>query len=88
MFKGIKKNRKKAAKVFSMVALVIVVASVMSLFAFASMDSYTLSAEMLEPVLEGAAANVGVIVPIGIGLFVIILGVTLIPLVFSKFKRG
>lgn len=44
-----------------------------------------ITAEMLEPVVEGVSANIGVIVPIGIGLFAILLGVKLIPKILGSF---
>ena len=40
---------------------------------------------MLKPVVDGVAANLAVIIPIGIALFAILLGVTLIPKVIKKF---
>ena len=85
-----KPNAKIMRKVLAVAAILVVAVSMMSFFSFASpttADSYTLTPEMLEPVLEGAAANVAVIVPVGIGLFVILLGVSLIVIVFTKFVR-
>jgi len=43
---------------------------------------------MLEPVLEGVKANIGVILPVGIGLFAICLGIRFIPRIFRMFSKG
>ena len=44
--------------------------------------------EMLTPILDGIIANVGVIIPVGIGIFAIIIGVRLIPRAFRWFGIG
>ena len=49
------------------------------------LESVAISTEMLKPVVDGVAANLAVIIPIGIALFAILLGVTLIPKVIKKF---
>lgn len=49
------------------------------------LESVAISTEMLKPVVDGVAANLAVIIPIGIALFAILLGVTLIPKVIEKF---
>ena len=51
----------------------------------AGLESVAISTEMLKPVVDGVAANLAVIIPIGISLFAILLGVTLIPKVIKKF---
>ena len=53
--------------------------------ATAGLESLAISTEMLKPVVDGVAANLAVIIPIGIALFAILLGVTLIPKVIKKF---
>lgn len=53
--------------------------------ATAGLESVAISTEMLKPVVDGVAANLAVIIPIGIALFAILLGVTLIPKVIKKF---
>ena len=88
MFKRIKKNRKRAARIFSVMALALVFICMMSVFAFAATPDPAITSEMLEPVFDGVKANLAVIVPVGIALFAIILGITLIPWIFSKFKKG
>lgn len=47
--------------------------------------SPVITTEMLQPVVDGVGANIGVIVPVGIGLFAILLGVKLIPKVLGSF---
>ena len=49
------------------------------------LESVAISTEMLKLVVEGVADNLAVIIPIGIALFAILLGVTLIPKVIKKF---
>lgn len=47
-----------------------------------------ITSDMLSPVLEGVTANIGVILPIGIGLFAICLGIRFIPRIFKMFSKG
>lgn len=42
---------------------------------------------MLKPVVDGMAANVAVIVPVGIIIFSILLGVGMIPAIIKKFAN-
>ena len=56
----------------------------LSVPAFASGSSSTPGAGDVA-VVDGVAANLAVIIPIGIALFAILLGVTLIPKVIKKF---
>ena len=51
----------------------------------APLESVAITTEMLKPVVEGVADNLAVIIPIGIAIFAILLGVTLIPKVIKKF---
>lgn len=56
--------------------------------AFASSDplpSIAITQDMLKPLLDGVVSNVGVILPVGLGLFSILLGVKLIPRLISRF---
>lgn len=55
---------------------------------FAAGTTVAIDSAMLEPILEGVAANVAVIVPVAIGLFVIVLGIGFIPKIFKKFSKG
>ncbi len=44
-----------------------------------------ITTDMLRPIVNAVSANIGVILPIGIILFGILLGVTLVPKVIKKF---
>ncbi len=41
--------------------------------------------EMLSPILDSIKANIAVIIPVGIAIFGIMIGISLIPKLFSKF---
>ena len=45
------------------------------------------TAEMLSPLVDGVTANVAVILPIGIALFAIFIGIGLIPSLIKKFAK-
>lgn len=47
--------------------------------------SATITQDMLQPLVDGVTANVGVILPVGLGLFAIFLGISLIPKLIKKF---
>ena len=44
--------------------------------------------EMLQPVVTGFSANVGVIIPYAIALFSIMIGLKMIPKLFKAFMAG
>ena len=46
-----------------------------------------ITADMLKPLVDGVVANVGVIVPVGIVLMGILMGVRLIPGLMSSFMK-
>lgn len=48
----------------------------------------TITEEMLQPLIDGVSANVGVILPVGLGLFAIFLGIALIPRLIKKFTSN
>lgn len=50
-----------------------------------SVSNVAITSEMLKPLVEGVTANIGVILPIGIGLFAIIIGVNMVPKMIKKF---
>lgn len=79
-------KRFKKMLVFGFVLAVLVVA--MGISAFASAGGAGITGDMLEPVLEGVTANIGVILPIGVGLFAIVLGIKFIPRIFHMFTRS
>ena len=43
------------------------------------------TAEMLEPVADAVTSNLGVLLPVGIGIMAIMIGVALIPRIIWKF---
>jgi hypothetical protein len=47
--------------------------------------SAAINESMLQPLIDGVTANVGVILPVGLGLFAIFLGINLIPKLIKKF---
>ena len=50
-----------------------------------NLPTIAITEEMLKPLVEGVVANVGVILPIGLGLFAIFLGIRIIPGLISRF---
>lgn len=59
--------------------------------AFASPPSdvpgVAITTEMLAPITDAVTANIGVILPVGIAIFGILIGVGLIPTIISKFAK-
>lgn len=53
-----------------------------------SLPSVAITEDMLSPLVEGVVANIGVILPIGLGLFGIMIGVRIIPSLINRFLRG
>ena len=49
-----------------------------------TLPTIAITEEMLTPLVEGVVANVGVILPIGLGLFAIFLGTRIIPGLISR----
>ncbi len=61
----------------------------LTMFSFAADPAdAAITATMLEPVLQGVKDNIAVILPVGIGLFAIVLGINFIPKIFKKFLKG
>lgn len=54
----------------------------------ASATTATINEAMLQPLIDGVTANVGVILPVGMGLFAIFLGISLIPKLIKKFTNS
>lgn len=61
--------------------------TVSSFAAEGDLPTVSITTEMLKPLVEGVVANVGVVLPIGLGLFSIFVGIKLIPKLFSKFIK-
>lgn len=51
------------------------------------LSGIAITTEMLNPLVEGVMANVQVILPVGLGLFAIFLGIRIIPGLITKFVR-
>ena len=49
-----------------------------------TLPTIAITEEMLTPLVEGVVANISVILPIGLGLFSIFLGIRIIPAVISR----
>jgi len=90
MFKRIKYFMKnllpKGGKVLAVACAVTVLTLTMAVPVFAADPAeIAITAAMLEPVLGAVMANLAVILPIGVGLFAIMLGVRIIPRIFRAF---
>ena len=51
-------------------------------------SNVVITESMLQPVIDGVAANIAVILPTGIALFAIFLGISLIPRLFRRFTSA
>lgn len=51
------------------------------------LPTLSITEEMLEPLIQGVIANVTVILPIGLGLMAVFLGIRIIPGLISRFTR-
>lgn len=67
-------------------AITTAVAVTVSTFAAAG-DGVAIQASDLAPLLEGAKENIGVIIPVGIGLMAMVLGIGFIPTIVKTFKK-
>lgn len=52
-----------------------------------SLPSFAITEAMLSPLVEGVMANIQVILPVGLGLFAVFLGIRIIPGLISRFVR-
>ena len=85
----------KSLKAFLFPALVGAVPAASSVVAFAadagssgsSLPSIAITTDMLTPLVEGVVANIQIILPVGLGLFAIFLGIRIIPGLISRFVR-
>ena len=83
------------AKILLAPALVGAMAARSPVVAFASegggggggLPSFSITEEMLSPLVEGVMSNIQVILPIGLGLFAVFLGIRIIPGLISRFMR-
>lgn len=51
----------------------------------AALESVAVTSEMLKPLVDGVTGNIAVILPVGITIFAILLGISLIPKIIHKF---
>lgn len=85
----------KSLKAFLFPVLVGAMSAASSVVAFAadtggsgsSLPSIAITTDMLTPLVEGVMSNVQVILPVGLGLFAIFLGIRIIPGLVSRFVR-
>lgn len=78
-------------KLLTSSALAVTAVAATSVSAFAAegdpLPTIAITTDMLKPLVDGVISNVGVILPVGIGLFAILLGIRLIPSVVSRFLK-
>ena len=53
-----------------------------------TLPTVAITTDMLTPLVEGVVANIGVILPVGLGLFAIMLGIRIIPGLISRFIKA
>lgn len=49
------------------------------------LPSVSITTDMLKPLVEGVVANIGTVLPVGLGIFSIFLGIRIIPKLISRF---
>ena len=75
-------------KIFLIVTSVLAIASVCLVPAFATEDtSFAITSSMLAPITSAVNSGLTTIVPVGIGIMAIILGIGLIPKIIKRFTR-
>lgn len=55
------------------------------LFASLATVTPTITTEMLQPLVDGVVANVGVVLPIGLTLFALFIGIRIVPNLIGRF---
>lgn len=50
-----------------------------------ALPTIAITQDMLTPLVEGVVANIGVVLPVGLGLFAIMLGIRILPGLISRF---
>lgn len=53
-----------------------------------SPPTFALTEDMFKPLTDGITSNLAVVLPIGLGIFAIFIGIAIIPRVISKFTRS
>lgn len=79
----------KAEKVAGAVTAAVTMGAVtLSSFAADGSEYVAITTADLDPLLEGAKSNIAVVVPVAIGIFAILFGIGLVPVIINKFKQG
>jgi len=84
------------SKVLLFPALAGVVAASSSIVAFAAeageaeltLPKINITTQMLQPLVEGVVANVNVVLPVGLGIMGLMLGIRIIPSLIRRFVGG
>lgn len=79
---------KKNAVIAASATVVTTGAAVVPALAAVDPPSAAITTEMLEPIITGITANIGVILPVGIAVFAIMIGVALVPKLIKRFTKG
>ncbi|RPF41875.1 hypothetical protein EDD70_3001 [Hydrogenoanaerobacterium saccharovorans] len=91
MFKKISAFVSKHKKAVLMGAPAVLTPALAIVPAFAAegtpMPTLTITTDMLRPLVDGVIANINVILPVGLGIMAIMLGIKLIPQILSKFMH-
>ena len=90
------KKMKVMAKALAVSALAGVMAAGSSVVAFASGSSnpsldlpqINITTQMLTPLVEGIVSNVNVVLPVGLGIMGLMLGIRIIPSLLRRFTGG
>ncbi len=53
-----------------------------------TLPTLSLTTDMLTPLVEGVIANLGVVLPVGLGLYSVFLGIRIIPNLINRFTRA
>lgn len=89
----LEKLKAKKALVAALLAMVMIPMTMVVAFAAeqgasgSDLSKVTITTEMLSPLVDGIVANIQVILPVGLGLFAIFLGIRIIPGLISRFTR-
>jgi len=53
-----------------------------------ALSGVAITTDMLKPIVDGITANIGVILPVGISIFSILIGISLIPKIIKYFRAS
>lgn len=53
-----------------------------------ALGAAAVTTEMLEPIVDAITSNIAVIMPVGITVFGVMVGIGLVPRIIKKFTRG